>query len=115
MASEKRKEQKRKASLRYYYKHKDKVLAQRKSNKRGIKASEVKFKYGLTLEHVEAVSKEQNGLCAICREKEATDIDHDHFTGVFRGLLCGNCNTGIGLLKERKDILENAITYLKPR
>jgi hypothetical protein len=38
--------------------------------------------------------------------------DHDHITGKYRGTLCHNCNTGIGLLKEDIGILNRAIEYL---
>jgi len=40
-------------------------------------------------------------------------VDHCHSTGKVRGLLCSNCNRGIGMLQERVDILQNAIDYLK--
>ena len=40
--------------------------------------------------------------CAICgvldSGKRRLHIDHDHDTGKFRGMLCGNCNSAIGLL-----------------
>jgi len=39
-------------------------------------------------------------------------FDHAHKTGKFRGLLCHNCNTAIGLLKENPQLLTKAITYL---
>lgn len=40
-------------------------------------------------------------------------VDHNHTTGKIRGLLCQNCNRGIGLLCENVIYLENAIRYLK--
>lgn len=39
-------------------------------------------------------------------------IDHNHKTGKFRGILCNNCNRGIGLLGDSAQNLERAITYL---
>ena len=45
---------------------------------------------------------------------EAAVIDHDHNTGQIRGLLCGGCNKGIGLLKEDPEILRRATEWVKP-
>ena len=63
----------------------------------------------------------QNGVCAICSQPEtatrhgrikALAVDHDHINGNVRGLLCADCNTGIGKLKENRDIMVSAIRYL---
>ena len=66
----------------------------------------------------------QNGLCAICktspeitvdkngRHSGGLRVDHDHDTGVIRGLLCRNCNSGLGYFKDNKQIMENAVKYL---
>lgn len=41
----------------------------------------------------------QHGCCAICREACGTGrhlaVDHDHFNGRIRGLLCFRCNTSL--------------------
>jgi hypothetical protein len=62
----------------------------------------------------------QKGCCAICgvHQNERSDgkdlaVDHDHETGEVRGLLCTNCNTGIGQLQEDPEVLLKAIEYLK--
>lgn len=52
--------------------------------------------------------------CEMCQGKTAKmAIDHCHDTGAVRGLLCGNCNTGLGLLGDTVESLERAIKYLK--
>lgn len=80
-------------------------------------------KYGITLEWYRKQLSKQNNVCAICKQPEkavirgrviAMPVDHDHNTGKARGLLCTACNRGLGLFKDRVDILKSAIDYLKP-
>jgi hypothetical protein len=61
----------------------------------------------------------QDGKCAICKCDSGTNnrgdrlaVDHCHSTGKIRGLLCHKCNTAIGLLKDSKENLLEAIRYL---
>lgn len=69
--------------------------------------------YGITLEQFTLLYDRQNGCCAICNKKLATPhVDHDHKTGMVRGLLCKPCNQGIGFLGDNIDILNNAIQYI---
>lgn len=74
-------------------------------------------KRGTTPELWSAKFVEQEGKCDICgvHQSDLTKslaTDHNHLTGKFRGLLCGTCNRGIGLLKDRIDILLKAADYL---
>ena len=72
----------------------------------------LKSQYGITPEEVEALKDAQNELCAICGRRERLIIDHDHETGKVRGMLCGTCNTGLGMFRDNIHVLENAISYL---
>lgn len=55
---------------------------------------------------------EQQGLCAFGHKVERLHVDHCHSTGVVRGLLCYNCNNGIGRLKDDVEVLQKAIVYI---
>jgi hypothetical protein len=55
-------------------------------------------------------------LCEMCGQppgKKALSLDHDHSTGVFRGWLCGRCNTALGLLRDSVDLCLAAARYLR--
>lgn len=54
----------------------------------------------------------QLGRCAICDDACELVIDHCHFTGVIRGALCNECNSGLGFFKDDAELLRRAITYL---
>lgn len=74
--------------------------------------------YGITMQDFEKMYKKQNGRCAICRgrldlERRSPHVDHNHKTGAIRGLLCGRCNTGLGLFKDSIRRLAQAIVYLE--
>jgi hypothetical protein len=74
----------------------------------------LKRNYGLTPGDYAAMVALQDGRCAICgRGDESLGVDHNHATGVVRGLLCSECNKGIGLLREDPDVLQRAVEYLR--
>lgn len=74
--------------------------------------------YGITTEQYQALLTAQDGKCAICRSPnpggkgKSFHVDHDHKTGTVRGLLCNNCNRGIGHLKDSEQIAYMAWRYL---
>ena len=78
----------------------------------------LKKQYNLTLEQYNEIYKKQNGKCAIC-DKKHTDgnkrfaVDHDHTTRKIRGLLCQNCNIGLGNFQDNIKYLKKAAKYLK--
>jgi hypothetical protein len=70
-------------------------------------------RYRLTKSDYMELFAAQHGGCAICgREQQRLHVDHDHDTGKIRGLLCGSCNRGIGLLRHNPTILNRAAMYL---
>ncbi len=59
------------------------------------------------------IPPEKGTPCEICGATNRKLVwDHDHATGEFRGWLCGNCNSGIGLLGDSIEDLYNAVNYM---
>jgi Recombination endonuclease VII len=79
----------------------------------GTRHYHLKRRYGLSAEEVDALVLAQRGRCAICREAPAEHVDHDHLTGKVRGVLCFNCNGGLGQFRDRADLMAFAIAYLQ--
>lgn len=79
------------------------------------RAEKLKLKYGITLEDYDNMFKSQNECCKICgvKQDKVLSVDHCHTTGKVRGLLCFNCNTGLGAFKDNIESLKNAIIYLE--
>lgn len=54
--------------------------------------------------------------CLICKlhtdDCGKLQIDHDHQTTKFRGLICQGCNSALGLFRDNLNSLSNAIEYL---
>ncbi len=69
--------------------------------------------YGLSRDEYDQMLLSQNGLCAICGEEMKTvNVDHDHRDGRVRGLLCKNCNMGLGHFFDSIALLASAIKFL---
>ena len=66
-------------------------------------------------DHFEVQRRKQRDKCAVCRRPLVVrgHSDHNHETGKWRGVLCGNCNRGLGYLKDNIKGLTAAIAYLK--
>lgn len=91
----------------------------------GIKNRPDKLKrlYGITYEDVLAAYKRQEGKCAneTCRHpilldvkgvtKDRACIDHDHDTGAFRELLCAPCNSFLGTIETKENIILGLVAY----
>jgi hypothetical protein len=73
--------------------------------------------YGLTVEDFERMLLAQHGRCAICESLPdgphgVLVVDHDHMTDTVRQLLCNNCNTAVGLLRDDPVRAEKLAAYL---
>ena len=76
-----------------------------------------KREFGINPQLYEDILASQGGVCAICRgacnSGRAMALDHDHETGMIRGVLCHKCNRGIGLLRDDPNLLRAAANYLE--
>jgi len=82
----------------------------------------LKKNYSIDYDRYYSLLEEQDHKCKICGDEGFTMkdehklklvVDHDHKTGAVRGLLCHNCNRGLGLFQDNKENLQAAIAYLK--
>ncbi len=82
----------------------------------------LKKTHGLQWDEYMQMLDSQNFHCAICErpilafggmsDKNIAHVDHCHKTGMIRGLLCKDCNSGIGFLKDNSSLLKIAAEYL---
>jgi len=74
-------------------------------------------KYGMTPDDWQQLFEAQGGRCPLCERRfgarRGPVVDHDHRTGLVRGLLCGHCNTLLGLLHDNADWCERSSKYLR--
>jgi len=94
-----------------------KQIEKKNNTKDSNKDKILKKTYNISLDEYNQIFNEQGGRCDICKTHQSLlnkvlSVDHCHKGGFVRGLLCSSCNVAIGLLKENKDILAEAILYL---
>jgi hypothetical protein len=86
--------------------------AQRVRGRQWLRDYQLERRYGLTRAERSDILVSQDGLCAICYERPALTVDHDHATGRVRGMLCKGCNTAIGVIGDTPEAMRNVIDYL---
>lgn len=86
----------------------------RRRLKEKAKASQVKKRYGISIEEYNK-HMSTSVVCEICGTDKKLRYDHNHDSGEFRGVLCTQCNSGLGLLKDSPERLAKAIVYLTER
>lgn len=72
--------------------------------------------YGLAPGEYGRLYEFQGGRCAICERATGAakklSVDHDHKTGLVRGLLCGTCNKLLGHLRDDLETAKRVYSYL---
>ena len=108
-------------SRQYYLKNKEKVNKRNREyrdNNLTVNANNLlKKRYGITYEQYQEMCRDQDDRCKICGIPSQDlsvrlHIDHCHTTGKIRGLLCQNCNRGLGMFKDNQELLLKAKGYL---
>lgn len=89
------------------------------ANQERVKNRSLLKAYGITLDEFNKMFEAQEGVCAICfqacKSGQSLCVDHNHDTKKVRGLLCKDCNNGMGRLKDNILLLQSAINYLTDR
>lgn len=107
----------------YYHRHAERLNRERKSKYDPAKqrSARLEKQWKLSASAYERLLRDQGGRCAICREHGELHVDHDHACcpskagccgKCVRGLLCGNCNNGLGRFKDDIMRLSMAIHYM---
>lgn len=112
----------------YFQRNKDRII--KRTNKYHEehpdmrKNAHLKRSFGISIDEYNNMVRMQGGKCKLCGKKETKTInakggrphslavDHCHSTNKIRGLLCIDCNRGIGFLKDSPDLLRKAADYL---
>lgn len=106
----------------YREREKAQAIANNKAHPERKRNGRLRAEFGITQQDYDAILLRQDGKCAICgatenhvnhpRKRKFLYVDHDHTTGKVRGLLCHNCNFGIGYFKDNPESLRQAAAYL---
>lgn len=85
------------------------------SDREGHLSRKLQREYGITLAQFRTLSAAQGGACAVCSDvpRARLVIDHDHDTGVIRGLLCSPCNVALGMLRDDPQRIVALARYLE--
>ncbi len=81
-----------------------------------LRGARLTKEYGITLEEFETMLALQENCCAICGKRfgrgRQANVDHCHRSHQLRGIICNQCNTGLGLFKDDLRLLRQAQHYL---
>lgn len=107
-----------------YQKQKDRYIQQHRTY---YNTNKTKFKelnregnlrqFGITVKEFDEMYEAQGRGCKLCggnnRDGRRLAVDHEHSTGIVRGLLCGECNQSLGKFKDSPDLLRKAAVYIE--
>jgi hypothetical protein len=71
-------------------------------------------RYGVSAADIDEMIRQQEGLCPICLESPAVQVDHCEQPEMrVRGVLCDDCNGGLGAFEDDPELIQRAIDYLE--
>jgi hypothetical protein len=88
------------------HRHREYMRERRKTNPDVVRQNWERCTYGVCKEDMGVAS------CMICGDTHRLCIDHCHSSGAVRGILCGRCNSGLGMFRDDIARLKAAIEYL---
>jgi hypothetical protein len=128
MSIEEKREKNRIKNKKWRQENKEKYLEcasrYRNANRQKLRDYKLSVRYGISLKEYSILYKSQNGKCDICGKEEVAihnstktpiklAVDHCHSTTKIRGLLCQDCNRGLGHFHDDIIRMESAIKYLR--
>lgn len=106
-------EEKKEYDRKWVQNNPDKVRASQKRYYEKTKHLRVKVRSESRRQRkVEMSGRKQSSSCEVCGQVCKTHYDHDHKSGKFRGWLCIQCNTALGLLKDNPARLDALRQYV---
>jgi hypothetical protein len=92
--------------------HKEHYAKHRAAQSEGGRRHRVRKNFGIELEVYDKIMA-SNTTCHICGAAHNLVLDHCHVTRKLRGVLCGPCNSLLGMAYSNEDTLAKAIKYLQ--
>jgi hypothetical protein len=93
--------------------HNEVVRANRLENHGSTRSFHLNRRYRVDESQVAWMILQQGGVCALCASGKPDHVDHDHRTKRVRGILCFNCNRGLGKFGDDVELMGRAIDYLE--
>jgi hypothetical protein len=93
--------------------HNQVVRANRLKHHGSTRSFHLNRRYRVDSAQVAWMILQQGGVCALCRSGNPEHVDHDHRTKRVRGILCFNCNRGLGKFCDDVGLMQRAAEYLE--
>jgi hypothetical protein len=93
--------------------HNSVVAENRQKNHGDSRSFWLNRRYRVDAAQVAWMILQQGGVCALCGSGKPEHVDHDHRTKRVRGILCFNCNRGLGKFADDVELMSRAVDYLE--